>query len=224
MYSCQKPEIRVKERNERALKAWREITVPRLKKWAHKRGFYLGFHEESGISDRPTVRRTWGIKGRAPIIRSTGSWAAMSLSATIMCTPKGNRPRLLLKSLPHSVKWPDVIAYVKDLKRHHRNKKLLLFWDGLAAHKAKAAAAYLRTQRNWLRVERLPAYCPEINPAEYLWSAMKHKYICNLPPEGKQQLKRHITKSYRKIRNNVELLKGFLKVSGLFTYHDIQVN
>ena len=31
-FSCQKPETRAKERNERALKAWRETTVPRLKK------------------------------------------------------------------------------------------------------------------------------------------------------------------------------------------------
>ena len=141
----------------------------------------------------------------------------MSLSATIVCTPQGNRPRLFLKSLPHSVKWPDVIAYIKELKRHHRNKKLLLFWDGLAAHKAKAVRAYLKTQRAWLRVERLPAYCPEINPPEYLWSAMKHKYICNLPPEGKQRLKQLVAKSYRTIRNNTTLLKGFLKASGLFT-------
>lgn len=140
----------------------------------------------------------------------------MSLSATIMCTSAGNRPRLFLKSLPHSVKWPDVIAYVKDLKRHHRNKKLLLFWDGLSAHKAKPVTAYLKTQRNWLRVERLPSYAPEVNPTEYLWSAMKNKYICNLPPRGLKRLKRRVGNSYRRIKDDTELLKGFLRTSGLY--------
>lgn len=140
----------------------------------------------------------------------------MSLSATIICTPQGNRPRLFLKSLPHSVKWPDVIAYVKELKRHHHNKRLLLFWDGLSAHKAKPVIAYLKTQRDWLRVERLPSYAPEINPPEYLWSAMKNKDICNLPPTGIKRLKRRVTNSYRRIRNDAALLKGFLRASGLY--------
>lgn len=140
----------------------------------------------------------------------------MSLTATIICAPSGQRPRLFLKSLPHSVKWPDVIAYVKELKRRWRNKKLLLFWDGLSAHKAKAVTTYLKTQRYWLRVERLPAYAPEINPAEYLWSAMKNKYICNLSPAGLPKLKRRVQTSYRRIKNDTQLLKGFLRASGLY--------
>jgi hypothetical protein len=29
---------------------------------------------------------------------------------------------------------------------------------------------WIRTQRSWLVVERLPAYAPEFNPGEGLWS------------------------------------------------------
>ncbi len=154
--------------------------------------------------------------GRTPIIQSTGSWATMSLSGTIVCTPKGNNPRLFLKSLPHSVKFPDVIDYLKELKRHLKGKKLLLFWDGLSAHKAKATIEYLKTQKHWLKVERFPAYAPELNPAEYLWSAMKNKHLCNLRPKGLPLLKAAVGRSYRKIRNDRELLRGFLRASVLY--------
>ena len=32
---------------------------------------------------------------------------------------------------------------------------------------------WLNTQRHWLVVERLPAYAPELNPVEGLWSSLK---------------------------------------------------
>lgn len=177
--------------------------------------YLLGFHDESGISEKPVVRRTWSVVGRTPIIQSTGSWATMSLSASLICTAKGNNPRLFLKSLTHSVKFPDVINYLKELKSHLKGKKLLLFWDGLSAHKAKATIEYLKTQKHWLKVERLPAYAPELNPPEYLWSAMKNKHLCNLWPKGLPALKATVSRSYRKIRNDRELLRSFLKASGL---------
>jgi transposase len=31
----------------------------------------------------------------------------------------------------------------------------------------------LNTQRSWLVVERLPAYAPELNPVEGLWSSLR---------------------------------------------------
>jgi hypothetical protein len=38
----------------------------------------------------------------------------------------------------------------------------------------------LNTQRSWLVVERLPAYAPELNPAEGLWSSLKAVELANL--------------------------------------------
>ncbi len=33
--------------------------------------------------------------------------------------------------------------------------------------------AYLRAQRSWLTVERLPGYAPELNPTELVWGNVK---------------------------------------------------
>jgi hypothetical protein len=41
---------------------------------------------------------------------------------------------------------------------------VLLLWDGLMSHRSRAMIAYLETQRSWLRVERMPAYAPALNP------------------------------------------------------------
>jgi hypothetical protein len=39
----------------------------------------------------------------------------------------------------------------------------------------------LDSQRNWLTVERLPAYAPELNAVEYLWANLKDVELANLP-------------------------------------------
>jgi transposase len=39
---------------------------------------------------------------------------------------------------------------------------------------------WLNSQRFWLVVERLPAYAPELNPVEGLWSSLKAVELANL--------------------------------------------
>jgi hypothetical protein len=41
--------------------------------------------------------------------------------------------------------------------------------------------AWLDSQHDWLRVERLPAYAPELNAVEYLWANLKDVELANLP-------------------------------------------
>jgi transposase len=42
------------------------------------------------------------------------------------------------------------------------------------------ARAFLATQRDWLVVERLPAYAPDLNPVGALWSNLKGQELANL--------------------------------------------
>lgn len=113
------------------------------------------------------------------------------------------------------MKAKDILVFLKELKAYLKGKKLLLIWDGLPAHRAKIIREYLRHERHWLRAERFPAYAPELNPIEYLWSAMKRKDIANRVPAGIASLKRAIRKSRRRL-SDAGLLKGFLKASGLY--------
>jgi hypothetical protein len=40
--------------------------------------------------------------------------------------------------------------------------------------------AFIASQRAWLVVERLPAYAPDLNPVEGLWSNLKQVELANL--------------------------------------------
>lgn len=155
------------------------------------------------------------MKGKTPIIVSAGSWKNLSLMAAILCAASGRNPKLFLKSKSGAVHAAEILKYLRDLKRHIPGKKLLLFWDGLAAHRAKTVKQFLKENRSWLRAIRMPAYAPELNPPEYLWAAMKARDLANLRPDL-VAVGQAVRRSYRRIKKKPDLLAGFLKASKLF--------
>lgn len=179
-------------------------------------GALLGFLDETGFSDRPTVRRTWSKKGKTPIILTAGGWKNRTVIGTIIASPRGNRPRLFCSILSSTVRSPDIITYLKSLKRYMKGRRLILFWDGLCAHRSKATSAYVKSQKNWLTTERTPAYAPELNPAEYGWANMKTKDTANSCSKTLHALDSRISRSIRRLKRSTPLLKAFLRASGLF--------
>ena len=159
--------------------------------------------------------RTWALKGMTPILSSTGSWKNLSMSGIIICAASARHPRLFLRIFAGSMNATDILRFLKELKTDLNGRKLLLIWDGLPAHRAKIIRAYIAQEKKWLRVERFPAYAPELNPIEYLWSAMKRKDVSNHVPAGLENLRRTIHKSKRRL-SDTKLLRGFLRASELY--------
>ena len=138
------------------------------------------------------------------------------MSGVIITTTKGTRSRLFLTIFHGSMHGKDFVSYLKQLKRHLAGRKLLLIWDGLPAHRARLVTSYVQTQQTWLKLARLPGYAPELNPIEYLWSAMKTRDISGLPVQGLAKLKQAIRRSRRRINSDQKLLAGFLRASELY--------
>ncbi|MFF1344024.1 transposase [Streptomyces sp. NPDC058290] len=61
----------------------------------------------------------------------------------------------------------------------YRGERVVLVWDGPSAHWSRAMRAWVAEQ-DWLTLERLPAYAPELNPVELLWSTLKKREPGNL--------------------------------------------
>ncbi len=177
-------------------------------------GFSLGYEDESGISEKPVVRRTWALRGKTPTIISSGSWKSLTMAGLLLFAPTGNRPRVYFRLQPGAMDKYDFVDFLENIKKELHGKKLLLIWDGLPAHRAKAVKDYIHSQRSWLKVERYPAYAPELSPVELLWSLMKTKDLAHVPPKGLAHLKRLVRKSFRRIRADKTLLKNCLRKVG----------
>lgn len=186
------------------------------KKGALKRNATLVFWDESGISEQPTVRRTWAARGRTPILRTTGNrWSARSILGMIACRPDGSKPRLVFRIAARTVNTEEIVRTLAHLRRHTRGAVLLL-WDNLSSHRSGGALRELRRSRPWLAAERFPAYAPELNPVEAFWSALKRKDLGNACPDGLPDLDRRIRRGVRRLRRRTDVLAGCLRASGLF--------
>jgi hypothetical protein len=68
--------------------------------------------------------------------------------------------------------------------------------------------------RPWLRVYQLPAYAPELNPVEKIWSAMKRS-LGNLPARTALTLEAAVKNRLKKMQYRHGLIDGYLTGTGL---------
>jgi transposase len=176
----------------------------------------LVFVDEAGFSLRPSVRKTWAPRGQTPILRTRFNWKRLNAIGAIACRANGSEPEMLLHLQPESVKSDAVMGFLDQVHREIQGK-VLLIWDGLAAHRSKITKRHVEEQSHWLSVERFPAYAPELNPVEYLWSAIKGKYVANRCCDYITELETTVTAAKKQIAADDETMTGFLRASKLFT-------
>lgn len=139
------------------------------------------------------------------------------MAGILMFTPKGNNPQILFKLQAGAMDKYDFVELLRDMKTELRDKKLLLIWDSLPAHKAAVVTNYIASEKHWLRVERYPSYAPELNPIELIWSPMKTKDLAHTPPKGLRHLKRMVRRSFRRIKKDKTLLRNCLRKAGVLS-------
>ncbi len=154
--------------------------VGRTKKNAIRDRAWIIFKDESGFSLTPSVPRTWAPRGKTPVlVHRQRNWTRISAAAVVCYRWDGRRARLYVHLRPGSYNEESLIEVLKDLRRHFRGKKVLMLWDGLTCHKSNLMRTFLESQSSWLTVERLPAYAPDLNPAEGLWAKIKGRELAN---------------------------------------------
>jgi transposase len=76
----------------------------------------------------------------------------------------------------------------------HIPGKLLVVWDGLRRHRGRLVWDFVREQRGRVWLEFLPAYAPELNPVESLWSHWKQHELPNFCPKSLGELSHYARK------------------------------
>lgn len=83
-------------------------------------------------------------------------------------------------------------------------KQVVLCWDGAPAHRAKALRVPAR-----IHLAGLPAYTPELNPAENLWPLVKEG-VANESFKDLGALERRICRRIRRVGEDREMLASRL--------------
>jgi hypothetical protein len=186
-----------------------------LKKKARRKGGWIVFQDESGVSQKPPLRRTWAPKGETPVIVHSYRWSKLSVSAAIAYRWDGKRSRVYFDIVPDSYDAPKLIKFLKQLKRHFRGTYVILIWDGLPAHKSAEMTAFLESQSDWLHAERLPGYAPDLNPVEGLWGNIKGQELANQSHDNLGDVADAVKGGFNRVQTYRQLTFGFLEETGL---------
>jgi transposase len=173
------------------------------------------FWDESGASLLPVTRRTWAPVGHTPVICHRFKWKRVSMAAALCYGSRGGGAALAFHHQVGAYDTQTLIGALGELRRFLGGQKATLVWDGLPAHRSLAMAAWLRRQRHWLVVERLPGYAPDLNPVEALWANLKGVELVNLAADTLEEVTTAAERGIQRIRDTHHLAYSFLRHCGL---------
>lgn len=157
--------------------------------------------DEARFGLQPILRRIWARKGERPVARIAPDYQWLWLYAAAnpvtgesfwLSMPRldGELTQMFLQEFANAQAVP--------------GKQLILCWDGAPAHRAKRLQVPAR-----ITVVQLPAYTPELNPAEHLWPLVKEG-VANEGFKDLRTLERRVCRRVRKVAENREQLSSRL--------------
>jgi hypothetical protein len=149
------------------------------------------------------------------VVRHRFNWKRVSAASALCYRWDGGRARLYFHTHPGAYRDHSLIEFIRELRPHFRGEQVVLLWNGLNSHWSQVMQAFLATQRSWLTVERMPAYAPELNPVEGVWSNLKGGPLANRDDDSIDAAVEVAGQGVRKLRRDQRLLFGFLGQTGL---------
>lgn len=171
--------------------------------------------DETGLLLNPLVRRTWAPKGKTPVLESRGGHRKkVSVIGAVTLSPISRRLGFYFATQVDDYYTTEkVVDFLRDLLKHLRGR-VVVVWDGGPNHKGPAMREFLRRNRR-LRLERLPAYSPHLNPVEAVWSWLKYGQLANFVPNGLVDLDDRILDRLIELRLDPALLRQLWDASDL---------
>jgi putative transposase len=176
---------------------------------------HLVLIDETGLLLNPLVRRTWALRGKTPVIGGDGGRRnKVSVIGAVSVSPAARRLGLYFSTLPDGYfDAGAVVEFLRDLLKHLRGK-VVVVWDGGGNHKGPVVREFLRRNRR-LTLERLPAYAPDLNPAEAVWSWLKYGQLANYVPADVSDLDDEVVERLIELKLDPGLLRILWDRSGL---------
>lgn len=93
---------------------------------------------------------------------------------------------------------------------------LLAIWDGSPIHRSTDIKSFL-TQggAQFVQLEQLPPYAPDLNPDEQVWQHLKHVELRNLCCDDLVHLSSEVKLAVNRLRRKPTLIQSFFEGAGL---------
>ena len=171
------------------------------------------FLDESGFMLQPVRRRTWAPRGQTPVQFSWDRHDRLSAVSAVTVAPVRRRMGLYFRLHADNIHAEDVVAFLRGLHRH-LPRRLIVILDRWNVHR-KAVRVLREDGADWLVPEWLPAYAPDLNPAEQVWNHAKYADLANFIPEDLADLSRAVDASMAGQRRRPSLIRSYFHLAGL---------
>jgi transposase len=173
------------------------------------------FEDESGVSLLPSVRATWAPRGYTPVLHHRFVWKRLSIAGALVYESDGSDAHLVFQLRPGAYNDETLIEFLADLDQLEQHRAVVLLWDGLPSHRSRRMLEWVASQRDWLSIEPLPGYAPDLNPAEQVWGSMKSTELANLCADTIGEVADIAEDGLHRIGSDASLCFAFLRHCGL---------
>jgi transposase len=184
-------------------------------KRAQRQNALIVFEDESGVSLLPSVRATWAPRGQTPVLRHRFVWKRLSIAGALVYESDGSDAHLVFQLRPGAYNEETLIEFLSDLHQLEQQRSVVLIWDGLPSHRSRRMLDWVATQRDWLRIEPLPGYAPDLNPTEQVWGSVKSNELANLCADTIGEVAEIAEDGLDRISSDAPLCFAFLRHCGL---------
>jgi transposase len=205
----QKPLRRAYERDPAAVDLWVKETYPSLKKRAKRLGAKIFFQDEAGFQSDAPLGRTYGLKGKTPVVRTSGQRQSLNVISAVNA-----RGEFWAATYTSKLNAELFVVFLKSFMQCQTGKVFLIV-DGHPAHKATFVKNYVQSLKGRLELHFLPPYAPDLNPDEFVWSHMKTNGVSKKPLKQNESLQKRIEEDLKAVQKNRKLVRSFFSAESV---------
>lgn len=163
------------------------------------------FTDEASFRQDSTLHATWSRVGCPPEVPVTGERKNVKIFGAIEIWR--TRFHYAQDTVFNAITYG---AFLEGLGRYYRRRGAMLIQDNASYHKDKDVWSWFKSNRHWLEVHQLPAYCPELNPTERLWQHTRRTGTHNRFFVTVADLSATVTRVFADMQRFPSLIKGYL--------------
>lgn len=159
------------------------------------------------------LKCTWAPRGQTPVIRTQISHhKRVNAMGALLVTPGRRRLRMLSQLRCSTFNGKTILGFLKKLLRTVPGP-IVLVWDNHPIHTRRLVKAFMARYPR-LHVFHLPAYAPELNPVEGIWTQAKES-TAGSAPHHIQELHRKVYRVLKHTANSQRRLRACFGIAKL---------
>jgi len=199
----QKPIWRAYQQQPEAVQKWLKDEYPRIRRLAKQNKALIFFGDEAGIRSDHHAGTTWAVKGKTPVVSSTGARFGLNLISAV--SAQGGFRFMAVRGRVNAVEFIDFMERLI----HGVEQKVFLIVDGHPVHKARRVNRFVESHKDRLQLFYLPPYSPELNPDERVWNDLKNNAVGKQVITTPKELHRAVINHLRSIQKSPARVRSY---------------